>query len=70
MEAALAHPRLLQAENIYLDVWERNQGARRFYERYGFTVIGAHRLELASGAAGDPDLVMVRRSRTKGTAQV
>lgn len=63
MDAALAHPGLRDAGNIYLDVWERNHGARRFYERYGFEVIGERRLEVVSGAETDFDLIMVRRSR-------
>jgi ribosomal protein S18 acetylase RimI-like enzyme len=62
MEAALAHPRLRGAENIYLDVWEYNQGAQRFYQRYGFEVIGARIFDVESGAETDLDLIMVRRS--------
>ena len=61
LEAALEHPRLKAAANIYLDVWAQNLGARRLYERYGFEVIGAHGLATASGTAGDQDLIMVRR---------
>jgi ribosomal protein S18 acetylase RimI-like enzyme len=64
MEAALAHPRLEAAANIYLDVWEHNHRAQVFYRRYGFAVIGAHSLAVASGAAADQDLIMVRRSRS------
>ena len=60
MDAALDHPRL-RAADIYLDVWEQNHIARRLYERYGFTVIGAHGLVTASGLAQDQDLIMVRR---------
>jgi diamine N-acetyltransferase len=61
MEAALGHPRLKGAANVYLDVWEQNRGARRLYERYGFDVIGGHRLLTASGSAADQDLIMVHR---------
>jgi ribosomal protein S18 acetylase RimI-like enzyme len=61
MEAALAHPQLKEARSIYLDVWERNHEALRFYRRYGFDVVGAHRFEVASGAPTDLDLIMVRR---------
>jgi len=61
LESALAHPRLAGAADIYLDVWERNDGARRFYEQFGFKVIGAHPLGVASGMASDLDLVMLRR---------
>jgi ribosomal protein S18 acetylase RimI-like enzyme len=60
MDAALDHPQL-KAADIYLDIWEQNHGARRLYERYGFTVIGAHSLVTASGIAQDRDLIMVRR---------
>jgi ribosomal protein S18 acetylase RimI-like enzyme len=62
MDAALEHPRLKAAMNIYLDVWEQNRGARRLYERYGFEVIAAHGLVTASGTASDHDLIMVRSS--------
>lgn len=60
MDAALGHPGLQAARDIYLDVWEKNGKARRLYERYGFTVIGAYGLATASGAAHDEDLIMVR----------
>ena len=61
MAEALTHPRLKRANAIYLDVWERNEGARRFYQRHGFAVVGAKAFHLASGVAGDRDLIMVRR---------
>jgi GNAT superfamily N-acetyltransferase len=61
LQAALAHARIGAARSLYLDVWERNADARRFYERHGFRVIGAHRPAFASGPAADPDLIMVRR---------
>jgi ribosomal protein S18 acetylase RimI-like enzyme len=61
MDAAFGHPELRSARDVYLDVWERNEGALRFYKRYGFEVIGARRFDVASGAATDPDLIMVRR---------
>jgi len=58
MEAALAHPDMRDAERITLDVWEHNPGAQRFYERYGFTVIGARRFSVESGAETTLDLIM------------
>jgi ribosomal protein S18 acetylase RimI-like enzyme len=61
MDAALGHPRLRDARDIYLDVWEKNDKARRLYESYGFAMIGAHGLATASGIAHDQDLIMVRR---------
>ena len=52
MDAALAHSRLRNAENIYLDVWEKNEGARRLYKSYGFE---------ETGTVVDGDIIMVRR---------
>lgn len=63
LDAALAHPRLKTAANVFLDVWDQNDGARRLYERYGFTVVGAHSFAVASGAASTRDLIMVRHQR-------
>src|SRR5712691_10866636 len=40
MDAALNHPRLQNAENIYLDVWAENVNALSLYRRYGFEVVG------------------------------
>ncbi len=51
---------------IYLDVWEHNHGAQRFYARHGFEAIGSRRFEVESGADTSLDLIMVRR--TKGAA--
>ena len=62
MDAALGHPQL-KAGDIYLDVWEQNRIARRLYEGYGFTIIGARSLVTASGVAPDQDLIMVLRRR-------
>lgn len=61
MHAALEHPRLQNAERIVLDVWEHNHGARRFYERHGFAVIGEQSFVVESGAETSRDLIMVRR---------
>ncbi|MEZ4770160.1 MAG: GNAT family N-acetyltransferase [Caldilineales bacterium] len=58
MQAALAHPAALAADRIVLDVWERNHAARRFYERFGFKVVGHRAFEVVSGAQTDPDLIM------------
>ena len=61
MDAALDHPRLKGARQIYLDVWEHNDGAQRFYARYGFVVIGSRQFAVQSGAETSLDLVMRRR---------
>jgi ribosomal protein S18 acetylase RimI-like enzyme len=58
MEAALAE--MKDCPRVFLDVWCRNEGAIRLYERFGFTTIGEKRLQLPSGPAEDPDLIMAR----------
>ncbi len=63
MDAAFDHPLLREAGDVYLDVWQKNERAQRFYRQYGFEVIGERRFDVASGAATDPELVMVRRPR-------
>jgi ribosomal protein S18 acetylase RimI-like enzyme len=63
LDAILSHPRLKAPANVFLDVWEQNDGARRLYERYGFAVVGAHTFAVVSGAASTRDLIMVRRQR-------
>ena len=68
MDRQLAHGRGLEQLNqeesarIFLDVWEHNPGARRFYERYGFVVIGDRSYAVASGAETSLDLIMVQLS--------
>lgn len=49
---------------VFLDVWEDNAGARRFYERYGFRRVGTRAFRAASGDVTGVDLVMVRRPLT------
>jgi len=66
MAAALAHPDMQRAERIYLDVWEHNPGAQRFYARYGFETIGAHAFSVESGAETGLDRIMVRRRSRPG----
>lgn len=63
MEAAITHPQMRAAPAVYLDVWEHNHGAQRFYRRYGFEVIGTHRFEVESDAETSLDLIMVRRGQ-------
>ncbi len=50
MDAALNHPDMIAAANIYLDAWEHNIRAQKFYSRSGFDVIGAHVFEVESAA--------------------
>ncbi len=58
MDAALNHPCMKAAPRIFLDVWEQNHGAQRFYRRYGFEVVGERKFEVESGAETSVDLVM------------
>lgn len=60
IQAALAHPQLENAARIYLDVWEHNHGAQRFYKRFGFEVVGERKFKVESGAETDPDWIMLR----------
>ena len=43
---------------VWLGVWEENRGARRFYERWGFEVVGAH--EFVLGGDRQRDVLMAR----------
>ncbi|BDI33032.1 N-acetyltransferase [Capsulimonas corticalis] len=61
MEATLCHPQMKAAASIFLDVWEHNPAAQRFYRRHGFEVIGEHAFEVESGAPTSRDLIMARR---------
>jgi diamine N-acetyltransferase len=58
LEAALGHPRLADAEEIRLQVWEQNVRALRLYERHGFRVVGTTRFTIGQEVV--EDLVMVR----------
>lgn len=60
-DAALADKSMASADAIYLDVWDRNDGARRLYERFGFEVIGGHNFITATGVVMGQDLLMVLR---------
>ena len=45
-------------ETLWLGVWEQNQRARRFYERWGFTAVGVH--DFVIGRDVQTDIVMER----------
>lgn len=45
---------------LYLDVWEKNDGAIALYRSRGFRVVGRRTFEVESGAPTDDDLIMRR----------
>jgi ribosomal protein S18 acetylase RimI-like enzyme len=52
IDAALSHKNMRNAPNIWLDVWEGNEGAIRLYKSYGF---------VETGTIIDGDIIMVKR---------
>jgi ribosomal protein S18 acetylase RimI-like enzyme len=64
IDKALTDTIAREARSIFLDVWELNVGARRLYERYGFTVVGKRPFKLESGVETGFDLIMVRHNRS------
>jgi GNAT superfamily N-acetyltransferase len=56
MRWALAEARERGAEELYLSVFVDNRRARRFYEHYGFEVIGTYHFMV--GTHADDDLIM------------
>lgn len=59
MQRSLDKMKAKKADRVFLDVWEHNAGAIRFYQRYGFAVVGRRKFEVASGAETSDDLIMV-----------
>ena len=53
MDAVLDAARARGAKTLWLGVWERNQRAVAFYEKYGFTRVGEHTFVLGSDAQTD-----------------
>jgi diamine N-acetyltransferase len=60
MEHALSRPELSGAKDIYLDVWEDNLAAQRFYARFDFSPICKREFRVASGQVTGSDLIMHR----------
>jgi ribosomal protein S18 acetylase RimI-like enzyme len=42
MDAALVHARAGGHDGVWLQVWEHNARARRFYEKSGFVAVGTN----------------------------
>jgi diamine N-acetyltransferase len=62
MRSALAHPRMRPGAPLYLEVWEHNSGAQRFYARFRFKVVGTRRFAVASGDSDGVELLMCRHA--------
>jgi len=59
MRACLGIAEDLRCGTVWLGVWDRNERAILFYERWGFTTVGAR--QFALGSELQNDLVMARR---------
>ena len=58
MRACLAEAERLQGDVLWLDVWERNERAIAFYQRWGFAQVGTQAFVLGSDV--QHDLLMSR----------
>ncbi len=58
MTRAVADARAMGARTLWLGVWERNERAKAFYRKRGFTDVGAHVYMV--GADAQTDRIMVR----------
>jgi len=71
MNAVLATVSDLASDRLWLGVWERNDRALRFYQKFGFAVVGDHAFVL--GHDTQRDLVMaleVRRTVQRAAAEL
>ena len=57
MGAALQHSQLAEAKRIFLQVWDKNDGAVNIYESFGFQRIGTTTFQV--GAEVMEDLVLL-----------
>ncbi len=53
MEASIAYARMLQKEVVWLGVWEKNQRAIAFYQKFGFEKFGEHEFLLGNDLQTD-----------------
>lgn len=61
MKACLESAKAQGYGTLWLGVWEKNERAVRFYEKWGFTKVGSHEFEF--GDEVHTDLVMARSIR-------
>ena len=62
MDAAFAHPRFRNANNVFIDVWDENKRALDFYLKYGFLIVGKCEVTVDGKVIGH-DLVLMRPAR-------
>ena len=53
IQGCMRRARQLGYRTLWLGVWERNQRAIRFYESWGFSIIGEHKFLLGSDVQND-----------------
>jgi len=53
MDAALEIAYKMKPSYVWLGVWEKNERAIRFYEKYGFKVFGSHLFSLGNDIQTD-----------------
>lgn len=61
MRECLARAMAVGCDVVWLDVWDRNARAIRFYEKFGFAVVGEQ--DFVLGEDVQHDLLMSRRAR-------
>jgi len=61
LNAALGHPRLVDAHRIFLQVWEQNERAIRLYEAAGFRRVGTTAFTIGSGERVEDVVMMLDR---------
>ena len=69
LKASLDHPRLAQAEHVYLQVWSENQRALGLYRSMGFEICGTTRLGVGQYQQTD-EYIMVRPAKVPEQVRV
>lgn len=59
MERALEYAKSINADGVWLGVWEHNHAAQEFYKRHGFVAVGSH--EFILGSDVQTDIIMENR---------
>lgn len=65
MAQVVEQARRAEARTLWLGVWERNERAKAFYRKCGFTDVGAHVYMV--GADAQTDRIMVREIQNEST---